>query len=234
MRAVVSRQKGSDPISREVLNFHARLVADPHHRFRSWEHCYRFFQSGPRDYDLASLHLAFYLASWGMYRGSSFLLQKDYRIHRAVVEEILNPRYRLLNNLSLDHFAGGRREVMDALFALLEWIKSWYRTNTSTPRSAANVTDTLATKILLGTLGCTPAYDRYFITGLKKHGLPFSYLNKKNFSEMMTFCLEHREEFRKAQSAVSAFGLAYPIMKVIDMYFWRLGEEQVPGEELAE
>jgi hypothetical protein len=41
----------------------------------SWEHCYRFFNSRTRNVllaekDSAALHLG-YLASWGMYRGSS-------------------------------------------------------------------------------------------------------------------------------------------------------------------
>src|SRR5262245_15461814 len=63
-------------IAEDVLKFHRRLVADPHHRFRLWEHCYAYFQRGQNDCDLASLHLAFYLASWGMYRGSSGRLHK--------------------------------------------------------------------------------------------------------------------------------------------------------------
>ena len=53
----------------------------PNHRFKSWEHNYRIFceereKTNP-DIDKLSIHLSFYLASWGMYRGSSFLLQKD-------------------------------------------------------------------------------------------------------------------------------------------------------------
>ena len=86
-------------IAKEILHFHERLLADPYHRFRSWEHCYSYFQGRPTDCDLASLHLAFYLASWGMYRGSSFLLQKDYRVHCAVVEELLSSRCDTLRNL---------------------------------------------------------------------------------------------------------------------------------------
>ena len=32
-----------------------------------------------------------------------------------------------------------------------------------------HATDTLITKILLGTLGCVPAYDRYYMQAVKKH-----------------------------------------------------------------
>jgi hypothetical protein len=39
---------------------------------------------------LACLHLSFYLASWGLYRGSSFLLWKDYLVHHDMVNRILS------------------------------------------------------------------------------------------------------------------------------------------------
>jgi len=60
--------------------FYAELQKDPHGRYRSWEHCYAAFadafdqvERGEEvDYDHLGLHLAFYLASWGMYRGSVF------------------------------------------------------------------------------------------------------------------------------------------------------------------
>lgn len=222
-------------IAEEIQQYHDRLMADPHDRFRSWEHCYTYFLGNPRDYDLASLHLAFYLASWGMYRGSSFLLQKDYRVHTEVVKELLKPEHAKLRNLGFDDFHGaGAGDTLDALFDLLNWIKGWYRDNTPARRGPANVTDTLATKILMGTLGCTPAYDRFFIDGLKSRGLSFSYLNKTNFSKMIGFCARHRDAFETAQKGVSAHGLEYPLMKIIDMYFWRLGEARALAEGKAE
>lgn len=45
------------------------------------------------------MQLTFYLASWGMYRGSSFLLQKDYKVHVPVVEELLKAHYNGLFGL---------------------------------------------------------------------------------------------------------------------------------------
>ena len=58
------------------------------HRYLSWEHCYEAFGNPNNSIDYLALHLAFYLASWGMYRGSTELLQKDYKIHIPVVEYI--------------------------------------------------------------------------------------------------------------------------------------------------
>lgn len=219
-------------ITKEITDFHSGMQGDPHHRFRSWEHCYSFFQSKPQDYDLASLHLAFYLASWGMYRGSSFLLQKDYLIHHDVVKEILKPKYQKLSDISFVDFSSDKKdEIIGDLFELIDWVKGWYKNNTTTKRGDINVTDTLATKILMGTLGCTPAYDSYFKIGLKEHNLTFSYLNKNNFSDLISFCLEYQQAFEQAQKNVSQYGVRYPIMKVIDIYFWHLGKSHGKGDE---
>lgn len=215
------------PIVEEVTNFYGEMKSDPYHRFRSWEHCYSYFSSDPKDHEIASLHLAFYLASWGMYRGSSFLLQKDYRVHIGAVERILGRDNSVLRNLSLTQFSSGRdAKPTSELFDLIRSVKSWYKDNASTEDETANVTDTLATKILLGTLGCVPAYDRFFIAGLKLCGLSYSYLNKNNFEEMIAFCMEHKAEFMQAQANILSCGIDYPIMKIIDMYFWKLGEKQ--------
>src|SRR5882672_3794934 len=63
--------------------------ADPHHRLRSWDHANRYWKQyvadRTPDADHAALHLAFYLASFGMYRGSTALLYRDYRVLVPVV-----------------------------------------------------------------------------------------------------------------------------------------------------
>ena len=87
-------------IIRSATTFYEELKKDTNGRYRSWEHCYKCFYDARKtenpDYDYLSLQLAFYLASWGMYRGSSFLLQKDYKIHIPIVKEILDSQYNPL------------------------------------------------------------------------------------------------------------------------------------------
>jgi hypothetical protein len=71
---------------------------DPTARFASFDYCFNHFQAhrGPRLAELASssgmelscLHLGFFLASWGMFRGSSTLLQRSIRYYEPVVEAI--------------------------------------------------------------------------------------------------------------------------------------------------
>ena len=86
------------------MSYYNNLKKDPNGRYRSWEHCYSNFyharEKDNADVDYLSLQLAFYLASWGMYRGSSFLLQKDYRIHIPVIEELLDKKYDLLMGIN--------------------------------------------------------------------------------------------------------------------------------------
>ena len=68
----------------------------PDHRYFSQELCWKYFYStkssgclikNEKEHNLGSLHLAAYLASWGMYRGSSFLLrEKNYLFYEPIVE----------------------------------------------------------------------------------------------------------------------------------------------------
>src|SRR5690349_679713 len=78
-------------------------VMDEHHRYRSWEHCYKYFRKTAQtglsaDRHHAALQLGFYLASWGMYRGSSFLLSRAYTVHLGVIDLVGEPRFSSLWN----------------------------------------------------------------------------------------------------------------------------------------
>lgn len=42
------------------------------------------------------LQLGFYLAGWGMYRGSTFLLQHAYTVHLGAVDCLASPRFARL------------------------------------------------------------------------------------------------------------------------------------------
>ena len=55
-----------EPIENIVMEFYDKIIDDKNHRFKSWEHCYNYFNKNSIEIDLACLHLSFYLASWGM------------------------------------------------------------------------------------------------------------------------------------------------------------------------
>ena len=147
------------------MEFYKNIKDDENHRFKSWEHCFDFFKSVPTDIDLACLHLGFYLASWGMYRGSSFLLQKDYKIHKTAVCEVLKSEYDVLRGIELQCFNDEKIDILFGLIGRLNTIYQNIKKSVETKNNDRDTTDTLITKILLGTLGCIPAYDRFFING---------------------------------------------------------------------
>jgi hypothetical protein len=88
-------------------------------------------------------------------------------------------------------------------------------------------TTTLVTKILLGTLACVPAYDVNLIRGLRKRGLTYSGLQVSNLRLLLGFVKtpENLAQFETAQGQIEKIGgVRYPIMKLVDMYFWELGK----------
>lgn len=211
-------------ISTKILKFHAQLDGDDNHRYKSWEHCFSYFSGNKTDIDKACLQMAFYLASWGMYRGSSFLLWKDYLIHKKVVEKLLQHKH-----LQKLNFIDTTEEDINEIFELITWVKNWYKNNielVNGEKKKVNVTDTLATKIILGALGCVPAYDRYFIDGIRSKGLPYSGLKPKNFSFVVNFYKENKSSFIYASEEIlKRSKVSYPPMKLVDMYFWEIGYE---------
>ena len=103
-----------------------------------------------------------------------------------------------------------------------------YRPFGSTVESR-QVTDTLVTKVLLGTFGCLPACDRFFIAGFRNAGFNYSRVNQNFVVQVLDFCRENLDDLRNARPSVkSTGGVRYPLMKLVDMYFWQIGYELEP------
>ena len=175
--SVETKEKSMEAIDELISaaqTFYDDARANENGRSRSWEHCYRVFRdartdSSP-DYDYLSLNLAFYLASWGMYRGSSFLLQKDYKVLSPIVEKVLKPEYDCLFGIACADLR--ESEVQGSLEKLNKYIAAHFgpiRDEVAGRKVVSSVSPVLITKILMGTLGCVPAYDRFFVDGIKKY-----------------------------------------------------------------
>ena len=203
-------------------------------RSRSWEHCYRVFRDARTDpspdYDYLSLHLAFYLASWGMYRGSSFLLQKDYKVHTPIVEEILKPEYDCLFGLACTDVRND--DVWAQLKKLYDNIDFYFdqiRKEVAGREVASPVSPILITKILMGTLGCVPAYDRFFVDGIKKYKVTTQEYSRKSVRKLAKFYEAHNDRLEEARLGMQTYDLIYPQMKLLDMGFWQIGFETSLG-----
>lgn len=184
-------------------------------RYNSWNHCYEAF-GNIKDEKLLSLHLAFYLASWGMYRGSSKLLDRDYLVHIEAVKTI-----KKYSHLRCSQKHEISLEDVPSILELIKELSKYYKNiHDVTP------TDTLISKIILGALGCLPAFDRFFIDGVKEQEFTFKTLKRKSLVQLFQFVNHNQPELKIIQNDHPE----YSIMKIVDMYFWQIGFDKSQKE----
>ena len=132
-------------------------------RYASFDYCFNHFQSfrqantikGIASQDRlqeSCLQLGFYLASWGMLRGSSFLLEKSARNLVPLIEWVAN--------CDKEYWAIDVDNYSDANIALLLKAKAEIKDVLGTHNNASDI---LATKIMLGVFGNIPAFDNFFM-----------------------------------------------------------------------
>ena len=222
--------KTVDSIISSAMVFYNTLSSDPNGRYRSWEYCYKCFydarENSNVDLDYLSLQLAFYLASWGMYRGSSFLLQKDYKVHKNVVEEILKPKYNCLFGIKCRDLKDKcKLNLLMELYGNIEEYYGRVRNSVKGEVIKSDPSSVLITKVLMGTLGCVPAYDRYFVEGVKNKKVASGQFGEDSIRSLIKFYEENEKELEAARKSLKACGLSYPQMKLLDMGFWQIGFE---------
>ncbi len=229
----------ADRVIDAANEYYKQLRDDKNARFRSWEHCYKCFHDARNkivvDYDYLCLQLAFYLASWGMYRGSSFLLQKDYKVHEPVVKELLDSKYNCLFGLECKMLKD--IEVQKKLQELESFMKDKYeeirkdvyeKMRKATKKEVAKnaLSNVLITKILMGTFGCVPAYDRFFIDGVKELSVTTGKFSIESLLRLVDFYEKNREKLEATKNNMKVYDLPYPQMKLLDMAFWQIGFEK--------
>ena len=221
-----------DELISAAQTFYDDARANENGRSRSWEHCYRAFRDARTDpspdYDYLSLHLAFYLASWGMYRGSCFILQKDYKVHTPIVKEILKPEYDCLFGVACVDLR--QPEVQERLKTVSDNIAKHFgpiRNEVAGRKVASSVSPVLVTKILMGTLGCVPAYDRFFQDGVATYKVTTQEYSLDSVLRLVDFYEEHNDRLEEARRGMQCEDLIYPQMKLLDMGFWQIGFDKI-------
>ena len=159
-------------------------------RYKSWEWCHLKFINAFNKIknkeildsekesliDDLSLNLGFYLASYGMYRGSCFSLRCDYKIYKSIVKVILDEKYDILWNY--DPSSDKEYKAKELLFnkedGVIQRIKDAYLDIDESFKAS----NTLITKILLIT-DCNSVLYFFLILGL----FPFFKFSYKNFNE---------------------------------------------------
>lgn len=220
-----------DELIDAAQTFYDDARANENGRSRSWEHCYRVFRDARTDpspdYDYLSLHLAFYLASWGMYRGSCFILQKDYKVFVPIVKEILKPEYDCLFGVACVGLRDS--EVQKRLKKVCDEIAKYFgpiRKEVAGREVPTPVSPVLITKILMGTLGCVPAYDRFFQDGVATYKVTTREYSLESVRKLAKFYEAHNDRLEEARRGMRVGDLIYPQMKLLDMGFWQIGFEK--------
>jgi hypothetical protein len=114
--------------------------------------------------------------------------------------------------------------ILEVKNKLIEYYSSIYFIKGKDKPKPISPTDTLLSKIMLGTLGCIPAYDRYFIEGLKEKKMKHTGFNVDSLHELFNFIDDNREEITASQELIKTkIQKHYPLMKILDMYFWQTG-----------
>lgn len=194
----------------------------PWARYASFDYCFNYFQGFRNKKELIStkniqnscLHLAFYLASWGMLRGSSFLLQKSIKFYEPLIKYIIGkdnvfwkidvPVYSEIN--------------IEKLIKCSKDIKKILSNN-----GKYKVSDTLITKIMLGVFGNVPAFDGYFKSGSKLNSF-----NGRSLKEINAFYNKNIEIISREADRIKTFEYhdgakrkrSYTKAKIIDMIFF--------------
>lgn len=215
--------------NKHVNDFVGKYNSDVNGRYKSYDHCRKCFldnKNNPAMYDLMTLHLYAYLASWGMLR-NSFLMEKDYQFNKPVVEILCKSKYSRL--VYFDPFAQNANNDLNLIMDLKEEIKNYYENETYIDPDTGNkkkinhATDTLISKIILGTLGCVPAYDNFLVKGLRNSGIVGNF-NLNSLNGIIN-CVKPDEAHidTVCNNLNKNCNNLYTTMKIIDAYFWEYG-----------
>jgi hypothetical protein len=190
----------------------------PDARYASFDYCFNYFQHfhetgnvralAEREHvQLSCLHLGFYLASWGMLRGSAELLQKSARCLIPIIKLI-----------------GGADAVLweiDAHCYTETNIRLLLETGRMFQQAQRGMSDILVTKIMLGVFGNVPAFDTNFTRGFKVSTFGVKALRKiGEFYEENRIVIDgHRVTTLEFESGEPT-SRKYTRAKVIDMAFF--------------
>jgi len=193
-------------------------------RETSFDFCYNYFKSFSRDtatfqtladennIEKSCLHLGFYLASWGMLRGSSILLQKCFHYYKPVIEALSNLNPVEYYTIDVDNYN---------IFQNEQKIISCYETIRHAFLHEPTVTQ--ITKIMLGVFGIFPAIDTNFNRSFKIYKV-----NSQSINQLFNYYDQNRQEIdSQCIYTIDFHGNntenIYKKAKIIDMIGWIQG-----------
>jgi len=198
--------------SRAAADLKTKL-AEKWSNVHSWKLCYDYFGSVDDcfDADEAALRLAYYLASWGMYRGSSKTRNLFYTAFVEVVCYLRSGEVADLRNVSIRDSIASSSDIIGLVQKIREKLPKG--------ELVSSETDTLITKIMLGAHAIMPAYDRYFIDGARIIGARRA-VSPMYFKDLVEKADEN-VEFSKFRARVAIYNISD--MRLLDYYLNFIG-----------
>lgn len=103
---------------------------NPTDRYASFDYCYNYFQNfrlndkipqiaEPENLQNSCLHLGFYLASWGMFRPSSFLFQKSIKHYESFIKDIVNFDKRIWS-IDVDSYTEDNMKIILEFYKMID------------------------------------------------------------------------------------------------------------------
>lgn len=208
-----------------------KVESKPNDRYTSFDYCYNYFlttEDLKKDIEKSCLTLGFYLASWGMFRGSSFLLQKSIKHFQPAILYIATLE-KSIWEIDINRYS---EENIRTIIHIYDEIKGLLILN-------GNTDLTLITKLLLGVFGFIPAFDQYFCDTFrqiykdKKCG--FRKVNIKSLNYLKDFYENNKlvidrlaeETFTTDFLSENKTKINYPKAKIVDMFGFQLGYKKV-------
>ncbi len=203
-----------------------KAKSNPDDRYTSFDYCFNYFLTEKdltNDIEKSCLTLGFYLASWGMFRGSSFLLHKSLKHFQPTVKYIATLDDSVWD-IDIDNYDETSMRIIIDIYNEIK--------NTLILHGNAHLT--LITKILLGVFGFVPAFDNYFSNSFRNISggyCGFRKLNTKSLIFLRSFYEANQSSIDKLSATTFTTNfltgqktkINYPKAKIIDMYGFSLG-----------
>ena len=188
------------------------------HRYASFDYCYNHFNpnnsKSRHDTEKGCLMLFSYLASWGMLRGSSWLLKEANAPHFRETVEYIQQCEPAFWDIDVDNYTKNDNANIKTILVIAKDIRQ------RVEKRDKGITDTLVTKILLGVFGFVPALDSRFRKTFRMYSsldtslLRIADIYRDNKMEIKRLPEYKTLDFETGKST----NLRYTKAKIIDMY----------------
>lgn len=177
--------------------------------------------------DQKAKELFIYLANWGMVARGSFLMKHTWRILKPVIEILSKPEYKELRNPEIKTV----KENIDLLIGLRDEIDKSLRPY----HDDKTVSYTLISKILLGTLGCTIAYDRNVKIVLSATEIASKKFEPDSIKSLCEYYNQNKKDFENIRNKIEGqTGKKCPPFKLLDLVLWSAANKNKVTEPKGE